>query len=599
MLLAFSASPASAQGADTAASRVIPVVNAVLEPGQSPGKTKGGGFCLPYGTPSSKSVSDEIDSQAYEQLLSRELMESGLAVGAGAHRVVAQISGVHIDICWPSVGFDNTDKIKGTVELFVAWQFTGMDAGASPVTRASFVQKKSGAGGLKTMLRQAFVANVHELMNLPMFKAALAEPSGIAAGDTAATAQSNAPVLAQSVANVGTTAEQENGSHASSSSTSRAPADFNYGDFERLVGQTLVSDDLMIEISRQAGNVLVFQFLRPDGGRGGRYMIRPKTDGGSLELVESPFSHTNKPVARMESDGSLFLQSRDGWFNGWRVTQRIRVEGPNLVEVEDQDFINGLRIPIDAQPTKTSVFRPITEARVAAALTARASNDEADRIQAENRRREQVQREAMMDAALQGLAQGVSESNADSARADQQQADLLNSIARQTDAIQAQRRREAEAEAARVVTAARERQAAAEAIQARNRAMATQVGRQAMHEEPSTEQEVAAKAAIASQPSMARRSPSGSASSSGAGEYQTRAMAWCYRKPQSGAFLCSGPLQMMTIVGEPDLAYALVLAGCKGGDGKVPALGTSEKFDCGYMLHPNERRVPEQSPYPE
>ncbi len=76
-------------------------------------------------------------------------------------------------------------------------------------------------------------------------------------------------------------------------------------------------------------------------------------------------------------------------------------------------------------------------------------------------------------------------------------------------------------------------------------------------------------------------------------------MAWCYRKPGSGAFLCSGPLQMMTIVGEPDLSYALKLAGCPGGEGKVPGIGTSEKFNCGRILLPIERRVGDQSPYPD
>jgi hypothetical protein len=99
--------------------------------------------------------------------------------------------------------------------------------------------------------------------------------------------------------------------------------------------------------------------------------------------------------------------------------------------------------------------------------------------------------------------------------------------------------------------------------------------------------------------SASPRSSENSALPSTAVQYQTAAMAWCYRKPTSGAFLCSGPLQMMTIVGESDLSYALKLAGCPGGEGKVPGIGTSEKFNCGRMLSPIERRVGEQSPYPE
>lgn len=232
----------------------------------------------------------------------------------------------------------------------------------------------------------------------------------------------------------------------------------NFGALTRFDRVRLVGEDDMLEVQVLAPDTLAIQFFGPDGKGWNRYLVKARADAtGKLELVETAIAKNNRPDARLGSDGILYVESQDGWFHGWRYAYSFSPGHDSIVAVKTVEFMNGLRMALNDGATRTrAVYRPLTQERVVQAMATSRQNAENERIAAENRRREQAEREATWNAALQGFSQGMAQAQADQYYAQQQQDAFLAETAAQAQAtaVRAQRQREEDARRAQELIAA-------------------------------------------------------------------------------------------------------------------------------------------------
>ncbi|WP_213605188.1 hypothetical protein [Pseudoxanthomonas japonensis] len=239
----------------------------------------------------------------------------------------------------------------------------------------------------------------------------------------------------------------------------------NFGSLTRFNGIRLVGDDDMLEVQVLAPDTLAIQFFGPDGKRWNRYLVKARVDGsGKLDLLETAIAKNSRPDASLGSDDTLYVESQDGWFSGWRYAYAFMASGNSIRAVKTVEFMNGLRIALNdgASITRTT-YRPLTQERVVQAMETSRQNAENERIAAENRRRAQAEREATWNAALQGFSQGMAQAQADQYYAQQQQDAFLAETAAQAQATaaRAQRQRDEDARRAQELIAASRSQVAA------------------------------------------------------------------------------------------------------------------------------------------
>lgn len=178
------------QGAAQAPSGEIKTaVSGSLAGARAGGEGKGGGFCFGFDTFDAAKLEKEIDATAYQAVLDEQLRAAAIPTAAGKHEILASITVVQADICWPNVGFENKDKIKGTVTLSMAWNVDGV----AIATSGSHTQPKSGPGGVKGMLRHAYGENVRQLLANPGLRTSLATPEKIVEAPVLAVAPAAAP----------------------------------------------------------------------------------------------------------------------------------------------------------------------------------------------------------------------------------------------------------------------------------------------------------------------------------------------------------------------------------------------------------------------
>lgn len=238
----------------------------------------------------------------------------------------------------------------------------------------------------------------------------------------------------------------------------------NFGPLTRFDGVRLVGDDDMLEVQVLAPDTLAIQFFGPDGKRWNRYLVKARTDGsGKLDLLETAIAKNSRPDARLGSDDTLYVESQDGWFSGWRYAYAFTANGNSILAVKTVEFMNGLRIALNDGASRTHAnYRPLTQERVVQALETSRQNAENERIAAENRRRAQAEREATWNAALQGFSQGMAQAQTDQYYAQQQQDAFLAETAAQAQATaaRAQRQRDDDARRAQELIAASRPQSA-------------------------------------------------------------------------------------------------------------------------------------------
>lgn len=237
----------------------------------------------------------------------------------------------------------------------------------------------------------------------------------------------------------------------------------NFGPLTRFDGIRLVGEDDMLEVQVLAPDTLAIQFFGPDGKPWNRYLVKARADGsGKLDLLETAIAKNSRPDASLGSDDTLYVESQDGWFSGWRYAYAFMASGNSIRAVKTVEFMNGLRIALnDGASTTRTTYRPLTQERVVQALETSRQNAENERIAAENRRRAQAEREATWNAALQGFSQGMAQAQADQYYAQQQQDAFLAETAAQAQATasRAQRQRDEDARRAQALIAASRPQA--------------------------------------------------------------------------------------------------------------------------------------------
>ena len=248
----------------------------------------------------------------------------------------------------------------------------------------------------------------------------------------------------------------------------QSPADQaaqNFGSLTRFNGIRLVGDDDMLEVQVLAPDTLAIQFFGPDGKPWNRYLVKARADGsGKLDLLETAIAKNSRLDASLGSDDTLYVESQDGWFSGWRYAYAFMASGNSIRAVKTVEFMNGLRIALnDGASTTRTTYRPLTQERVVQAMETSRQNAENERIAAENRRRAQAEREATWNAALQGFSQGMAQAQADQYYAQQQQDAFLAETAAQAQATaaRAQRQRDEDARRAQELIAASRPQTAA------------------------------------------------------------------------------------------------------------------------------------------
>lgn len=164
--------PAKAAGGEVTAS-----VSNSLATANASGESKAGALCLNFETFDAPTLEKELDAEVLRAQLAQAIQAAALPVAPGRHAITGRVSDIRVDICWPYVGFENTDKIKGTVSLAMNWDV----AGAVVTTSASHTRKKSGPGGVRGLLLLAYAENLRQLVGDSGLHAALATPANIAA----------------------------------------------------------------------------------------------------------------------------------------------------------------------------------------------------------------------------------------------------------------------------------------------------------------------------------------------------------------------------------------------------------------------------------
>lgn len=174
---------AAAQGV---VGEVKSAIDGSLAGARAGGAGKAGALCLGFEDFDSAKLEKEVDATAYAALLDEHVRAAAIPVATGRHEIAGRVSAVTVNICWPYVGFENWDKIKGTVTLSMAWKVDGV----AVATSGSHSQPKSGPGGVKGLLQKAYVENLRQLLADPGLRTALATPEKIV----------EAPVLASAPA---------------------------------------------------------------------------------------------------------------------------------------------------------------------------------------------------------------------------------------------------------------------------------------------------------------------------------------------------------------------------------------------------------------
>ncbi|PZU48016.1 MAG: hypothetical protein DI568_08640 [Sphingomonas sp.] len=197
----------------------------------------------------------------------------------------------------------------------------------------------------------------------------------------------------------------------------------------------------------------------------------------------------------------------------------------------------------------------------------------------------------------------VNQGNADVALARQRLHEQQERERRQREQAEArqreQQRQQQEAAARHAASSQSEAQAEAQRQQQQRDAQLrdAKLREQAMAERQRLAAQQAQAGSQASPPLSRSAGSSGSATAAaGAATAHGPARAWC-QASKSGSYQCMGPTQKM-LSWEKSLAYALELAGCKGGQGYTPTVdGGGSGFNCGRSLRSGEYRMPEYDPY--
>ncbi len=255
-----------------------------------------------------------------------------------------------------------------------------------------------------------------------------------------------------------------------------------YGPLAAYIGQRMIGETTQLELLLVGDDTLVIQFYTASGRAGGRYRIQPSREQpGTLELLENPFGKNARAKAQLRADGSLHLDSLDGWIQGWRYQYDFKPTADGIATTFNSEFKNQLRITIDSMggtDNERGLYRPMTEERAVEAVVAARIKAENDRIARENRIRQQEERNAQVAAAFSGFVQGMSGAMADNNRQRAQQQAFLDETAIRAQAIadyrqqqQAQQQRAAE-EQRRQQQASRDAQA--QQVSANQQATASQ-----------------------------------------------------------------------------------------------------------------------------
>lgn len=205
-----------------------------------------------------------------------------------------------------------------------------------------------------------------------------------------------------------------------------------FGDLVRYAGQRLVGRTMQLEIQWLGDDALAIQFYGASGNPWRRYVVRRSPNKpGALVLAESPFGNARMHAQR-NADGSLFVDSQEDWFHGWRYTYLFQATPDGLMATFNNEFKNGLRLTLSSMGGTTNektLYKPYTEeAAVEAAVAARMKAHN-DRIAAENQRREQQLHDARVAAAFSGLVQGMSQGMDSHAQAREAQQAFLDETA--------------------------------------------------------------------------------------------------------------------------------------------------------------------------
>ena len=194
-----------------------------------------------------------------------------------------------------------------------------------------------------------------------------------------------------------------------------------FGPFEQVLGRRMVGRVDLIEFNRE-GDGLRIQFHTPDGRPLGSHLIRPSADKpGRLELAQATQGQVYWPKAELEGDGTLRVQWMDKLSNGWRYTHRFQVRDGDVVLDEEAANINIIGIVVGREQAEQVRYEPLTEDRVVRAAMARMDAAERAQLDAENRRIEQENHDAMIAAAMQGFTAGVAQASQAQVQAQQQQ----------------------------------------------------------------------------------------------------------------------------------------------------------------------------------
>lgn len=222
-----------------------------------------------------------------------------------------------------------------------------------------------------------------------------------------------------------------------------------FGDIVRYAGQRLVARTYQIEVQLKGNDALVIQYYSASGVPGRRYDVRrsPKKPG-ELVLVESAYGN-DRMKAQRNSDGSLFVESQEGWTQGYRVTRLFESTERGLKSTFSSEYKNQLRITISSMGRNDDVdfFKPYTDELAIEAEVAARMKVESDRIAAENRRREQREHNDRVAAAFSGFVQGMSQGMASNNQAYEQQQAFLSETAVRAQVIAEMRQKQLQREA--------------------------------------------------------------------------------------------------------------------------------------------------------
>jgi len=298
------------------------------------------------------------------------------------------------------------------------------------------------------------------------------------------------------VADGGTVVMRQQANEYSSTPVAPVPRPSPFSKLFRLAGQRLISETNQVEIQRVNDDNLIVQFYTADGRKGRAYRVGTASPGSdSLVLHESPYGN-NRLKAELRPGGALFVDAQDGWLDGWRYTHLFELKGDGLVSTFNAEYKNQVRMTVrrsERTIDERRTYRPLTEERVVAAVVAEKLEDERARIERENRRRQQQDRDAQVAAVFGGFAQGMSSAAADYAESRQLQQEFLDETAirakaiadyRQQQQLTAQRQAEQQRQMAAEQATAQKRREVQEAQRIANEK--TEVERQRLAGKPQT-----------------------------------------------------------------------------------------------------------------